>query len=506
MRFSDLLRPLVTQSHRSALMVEFYEILSRAVRHDPSLVQTLEALEKDTVKWRWYDTYLIIAPFAIAAFLIWWNLAGDDTRFLAWFLGLVLGIMAAFSALLIVATGRIWRDDYVGLLARRLRRSIEKGQTLSGAMQENSGWFEPHEIVMVQVGERSGKLPQVFRNLSRFSSTTLELHSHANFLIYPLILFLWGATVLSFILIFIMPKFVEIFDQLKIPLPEWTVTLLNLYGHLIRGPLAGIFGALLAGVLVPAILPFSGSRAGAILIFLNCVLCGFGVTFAAVAGGFQMLNLGPLGIVLAVILWTVMLVGVVLVTLVLAIGMYQAVAHFMRSGVGAFGFLFRSIPLLNRFTRPLAMARFLSALGVLLEARAPLPESLTLAARTSGLGALWRAAHHARLRLEQGQSLAAALEPESFIPLRLRRLLDLAEKNGTLPQQCQNLAEWCHEDAEHWTHRLCAVLEPMTSIVMGALVLCILLGVYLPLFRLPVEMMKKQDDYPRIQAQVWKGP
>jgi type II secretory pathway component PulF len=219
-----------------------------------------------------------------------------------------------------------------------------------------------------------------------------------------------------------------------------------------------------------------------------------------------MLNLGPLGTVLAVILWTVMLAAVVLVTLVLAIGMYQAVAHFMRSGVGAFGFLFRSIPLLDRLARPLAMARFLSALGVLLEAHAPLPESLTLAARTSGLGALWRAAHRARLRLEQGQSLAAALEPESFIPLRLRRLLDLAEKNGTLPQQCQNLAEWCHEDAEHWAHRLCAVLEPLTSIVTGTLVLFILLGLYMPIFRLPVEMMKKQDDYPQAQAQVWKGP
>jgi type II secretory pathway component PulF len=263
---------------------------------------------------------------------------------------------------------------------------------------------------------------------------------------------------------------------------------------------------LLACVAVPAILPFSGSRIGAFLIFAWCVLCAAGVALASSLGSFQAVSPDSFGVIVAVVFWTAMAAGVALGTLALAIGMYQAIAKVMRSGVGVFGSLFRSIPLLDRFARPLAMARFLSALGVLLEARAPLPESLTLAAQTSGLGALWRAAYRARLRLEQGQSLAAALEPEPFIPLRLRRLLDLAEKNGTLPEQCQRLAEWCHEDAEHWAHRLCAVLEPMTSIVMGALVLCILLGVYLPLFRLPVEMMKKQDDYPRIQAQVWKGP
>ena len=508
MRFSDLFRPLILQSHRSALMVEFYEILSRAVRHDPSLVQTLQALEKDTLRWRWYDHYLVLAPFAIAAFWLWFVLVGESIYGLpVGILGVVLGVAAALSVMLILGSGRVWRDDYVGLLARRLRRAIEKGQTLSGAMQEHSGWFEPNEIVMVRVGERSGKLPQVFRNLSRFSSTMVELHSHANFLVYPLILFLWVATVASFILTIIMPKFVDIFDQLKIPLPGWTLALLSLHGHLIQGPLAGVFGALLACVAVPFILPFSGNRIGAFLIFAWCVLCAAGIALAAAAGGFQVVvSPDSFGVIVAVIFWTVMAAGGVVLTAVLAIGMYQAIAKVMRSGVGVFGSLFRSIPLLDRFARPLAMARFLSALGVLLEARAPLPESLTLAAQTSGLGALWRAVYRARLRLEQGQSLAAALEPEPFIPLRLRRLLDLAEKNGTLPEQCQRLAEWCHDDAEHWAHRLCAVLEPMTSIVMGALVLSILLGLYLPLFRLPVEMMKKQDDYPRIQAQVWKGP
>jgi type II secretory pathway component PulF len=507
MRFWPSFRPLILQTHRSVLMVEFYEMLSRAAKHDPTLVQTLAALEQDTLRWRWYDRCLLLAPFLIAGYWLWFECVGDAIYGLpSVLLGAALGVGATFSVLLILGSGRVWRDDYLGVMARDLRRAIERGQTLSGAMRERSGWFDAHEIVMVEVGERAGRLPQIFRDLSRLTRTTVALRTHANFLIYPIILCLCIFAIASFLMCYIMPKFSEIYDQMGFVLPKWTLQLSSLYNGLAHVPFMAFLTGVFFFLLFPILLPFSGGRVGSFLIGLWCLLWPLAATVAIAVAVFQALSMSSFGFVVTAIAMVVVSGVALLIGVLLAMGLYLMLGRLMRSGFGLVAFVFRYLPFFNRFVRPPAMARFLTALGALLGARAPLPDSLTLAARASGLPALVRAARRARLRVEQGQSLAAALESEGFIPLRLRRMLDLAERNGTLPEQCGDLAEWCREDVEHWAHRVCAVLEPLTSIVTGSIVLFILLAIYIPIFRLPATVMQKADERPAIETQAPKGP
>ena len=70
-------------------------------------------------------------------------------------------------------------------LYESLKQKIIEGSTLSDAIQ-NSGKFSPYEFFSIQIGEESGKLPLVLKELAEYYQTNIKLRRQVvSALTYP---------------------------------------------------------------------------------------------------------------------------------------------------------------------------------------------------------------------------------------------------------------------------------------------------------------------------------
>ena len=100
-------------------------------------------------------------------------------------------------------------------LVVNLLLDIEKGGTLSQAFASHPEAFDTLDVSMVRAGEEGGILPIVLRRLVDFQHSRQEFK---RFLlissIYPAALFVFGLFAVGGILLFVLPKFVEVYSDL----------------------------------------------------------------------------------------------------------------------------------------------------------------------------------------------------------------------------------------------------------------------------------------------------
>ena len=100
-------------------------------------------------------------------------------------------------------------------LVVKLLLDIEKGGTLSQAFAGHPEAFDTLDVNMIRAGEEGGILPIVLRRLVDFQHSRREFK---RFLlissIYPAALFMFGLFAVGGILLFVLPKFVEVYSDL----------------------------------------------------------------------------------------------------------------------------------------------------------------------------------------------------------------------------------------------------------------------------------------------------
>ncbi|MBI4343166.1 MAG: type II secretion system F family protein [Candidatus Omnitrophica bacterium] len=108
-------------------------------------------------------------------------------------------------------------------------RNVEAGAGFSEALSRHPAVFSPLFINMVRSGEISGKLDEILRRLAIFAKHQADLREQLKTaLTYPLILLVVGISVIVFLLLGIIPKFMKIFLEAGVPLPLPTFILYQL--------------------------------------------------------------------------------------------------------------------------------------------------------------------------------------------------------------------------------------------------------------------------------------
>jgi general secretion pathway protein F len=109
----------------------------------------------------------------------------------------------------------------------RLRERIKEGSGLAKAMQSEQLTFSESYIAMVAAGEASGSLEKVLDRLADFLEEQAAIRSKVSTaLAYPLLMMVVGCGVMLFLLAFVVPKIVMVFEQNRASLPFITVLLL----------------------------------------------------------------------------------------------------------------------------------------------------------------------------------------------------------------------------------------------------------------------------------------
>jgi len=141
------------------------------------------------------------------------------------------------------------RDDSRALL-ERLSAVLREGQTLSAALQEFPQAFSPLYVATVRASEKTSDLSPA---LARYVAYAVQLEAIrkrvVNASIYPLLLIAVGGLVSLFLLLYVVPRFGNIYADRGGDLPLFSRLLLgfgqavNAHGALVLGALAALLAA-----------------------------------------------------------------------------------------------------------------------------------------------------------------------------------------------------------------------------------------------------------------------
>src|ERR1700722_1725995 len=105
---------------------------------------------------------------------------------------------------------------------------VESGNTLSEAFAKHPKCFDRLYVNMVRAGEAGGALEVILRRLAEFKEKAQSLQRRVKgAMVYPIAVITVAVAILSFILIYIIPKFEKIFTDFKLKLPAITEFLMS---------------------------------------------------------------------------------------------------------------------------------------------------------------------------------------------------------------------------------------------------------------------------------------
>lgn len=114
-------------------------------------------------------------------------------------------------------------------VSKELKQDVMEGKSLSDAMLKQPRIFSDLYVNMVRAGEQSGALVDVLRRLGDHYSRFAEVQSKfTSALIYPAIVACVGVVIIFCFMTFMLPKFLSIFEGMKVPLPTSTQILVSI--------------------------------------------------------------------------------------------------------------------------------------------------------------------------------------------------------------------------------------------------------------------------------------
>lgn len=140
-------------------------------------------------------------------------------------------------------------------------------------------------------------------------------------------------------------------------------------------------------------------------------------------------------------------------------------------------------PVLGRMRRDLAVSTALSVLAGLLAGGVPLLRALVLASDAATSGVVRVDLERIAAAVREGTGLTAAIAVAASLPPWVAEVLAVAEETGDLTGPVRRAATSLGVRTDERVRRLTSVLEPALIGAAGLLVGVVVLGLYLPMFR-----------------------
>jgi general secretion pathway protein F len=149
-----------------------------------------------------------------------------------------------------------------------VRAQVERGESIAAALAQHPALFPPVYIGLVRAGERSGDLSGAFQRLADQLEREDQLRGRLlSASIYPMLLVLVGGVAVVVLLLFVLPRFVELLDDAGASLPRSTGLLLAFSAAMQRWWPVLLAGAVVAGVgATAASVTARGRRIGSALL------------------------------------------------------------------------------------------------------------------------------------------------------------------------------------------------------------------------------------------------
>ena len=142
------------------------------------------------------------------------------------------------------------------------------------------------------------------------------------------------------------------------------------------------------------------------------------------------------------------------------------------------------IPVIGAILHNSAIARFSRTLAVTFKAGVPLVEALDSVAGATGNTVYEKAVLRIRDDVSVGYQVNLAMKQTNLFPHMVVQMTAIGEEAGALDTMLFKVAEFYEQEVNNAVDALASLLEPMIMVIIGVLVGSMVVGMYLPIFKL----------------------
>jgi type IV pilus assembly protein PilC len=142
------------------------------------------------------------------------------------------------------------------------------------------------------------------------------------------------------------------------------------------------------------------------------------------------------------------------------------------------------LPVVGQILHNSAIARFARTLAVTFKAGVPLVEALETVAGATGNVVYEKAVNRIRDDVAVGYPVNLAMKQVNLFPHMVVQMTAIGEEAGALDTMLFKVAEFYEQEVNNAVDALSSLLEPMIMIILGGIVGCMVIGMYLPIFKL----------------------
>lgn len=142
------------------------------------------------------------------------------------------------------------------------------------------------------------------------------------------------------------------------------------------------------------------------------------------------------------------------------------------------------IPVIGSVLYEALLARFATSFALTLRSGVPLIQGLTVVSHAVDNAYVGDKVRQMRNGIERGDSLTrTAASTEMFSPLTIQ-MLGVGEETGMVDDMLENVAQYYDREVDFKLKNLSSAIEPLLIVIVGAMVLVLALGVFLPMWEL----------------------
>ncbi|MGH8107435.1 MAG: type II secretion system F family protein [Arenimonas sp.] len=150
--------------------------------------------------------------------------------------------------------------------------------------------------------------------------------------------------------------------------------------------------------------------------------------------------------------------------------------------------LILKIPVLGEIMHNSAIARFARTLAVTFKAGVPLVEALETVSGACGNVVYEKAVLRIRDDVSVGYQINMAMKQVGLFPHMVVQMTAIGEEAGALDTMLYKVAEFFEQEVNNAVDTLSTLIEPMVMMVIGVIVGSMVIGMYLPIFKLAAAM------------------
>ncbi|MDP7616762.1 MAG: type II secretion system F family protein [Arenicellales bacterium] len=142
------------------------------------------------------------------------------------------------------------------------------------------------------------------------------------------------------------------------------------------------------------------------------------------------------------------------------------------------------MPIFGEILRKAAVSRYARTLATMFGSGVPLVESLNSVAGATGNSLYSDACSNIREAVSTGRSLSASMADTGLFPAMVIQMTTTGEESGAIEDMLNKVADFYEREVREAVDNMSKLIEPLLMVVLGGIVGTLVIGMYLPIFKM----------------------